>query len=180
MESVEILKGLHGDGVLARMSFRLAAEMLVLGQVAPTLEEALERVERSVQDGSALGVLRKFVTLNGGDARALDCFDLLPQATEITAIRADQGGTIHALDGRALGILAMDLGAGRQSREAKLDLGAGIRVHRTVGDPVQAGDLLFSVHARKGLAVPIEAFRSTVAIGSGPAVPLPWLLDCVS
>jgi len=79
-----------------------------------------------------------------------------------------------------LGLLAMELGAGRKSREAKLDLGAGIRVHRTVGDPVQAGDLLFSVHAREGLAVPEAAFRGTVDIEPGAVAPSPWLLDSVS
>ena len=180
MEAVEILRGMHGDGALAQMSFRLAAEMLVLGKAFVRLEDALLRVDQSVQDGSALRALRAFVSLNGGDARAIDDFGLMPQAAGITEIRAEREGHIHAMDGRALGILAMDCGAGRKSREDRLDLGAGIRVHRNVGDFVKAGDVLFSVHARPGLAIPESDFRGTVDIWPGAVVPHPWLLDVIS
>lgn len=180
MESVEILQGMHGDGVLAQMSFRLAAEMLVLGKVAGTLEEAMTQVDKSVQDGSALRVLREFVAMNGGDARAIDDFSLMPQAAGITEIRADREGCIHAMDGRALGILAMELGAGRKSREDRLDLGAGIRVHRNVGEVVKMGDLLFSVHAKPGLVVPGSSYLAAVDIWPGSAPACPWLLDEIS
>lgn len=180
MESVEILRGLHANGVLAQLSFRLAAEMLLLGRAAENLADAMKRVEQAVKDGSALRVLHEFVALNGGDARAIDDFDLMPQAAASTEIRADQEGYIHAMDGRNLGILAMELGAGRKSREEPLDLGAGIRVHRNVGDPVKSGDLLFSVYARAGLAIPEAAFRAAVAIRPGSVAPYPWLLAVVS
>jgi thymidine phosphorylase len=179
MESVEILKGMHGDGVLARMSFRLAAEMLLLGRAAGDLDTAMAQVERAVKEGTALRVLRDFIALNGGDARCLDDFSLLPRAGNVTEVRAEREGFVHAMDGRALGILAMDLGAGRRFREDRLDLGAGLRVHRSVGDPVRAGDVLFSVHARPGLAVPEAAFRETVDIRLEPAAAQPWLLDVI-
>ena len=180
MESVEILRGLHVNGVLAQMSFRLAAEMLLLGSAAENLKDAMQRVHQSVKDGSALRVLREFVTLNGGDARAIDNFDLMPQAGAITEIRADRAGYIHAMGGRNLGLLAMELGAGRKSREELLDLGAGIRVHRNVGDPVKAGDLLFSVHAKPGLPISESAFRSTVEIRAEAVATQTWLLEVIS
>jgi pyrimidine-nucleoside phosphorylase len=180
MESVEILQGRYSDSVLARMSFRLAAEMLVLGKAAAHLEEALERVDKVVKDGSALRLLKTFVAFNGGDPKALEDFERLPQAAACTGIRADRGGFIHGMDGRALGILAMDLGAGRKSREDRLDLGAGIRVHRTVGDSLQAGDLLFSIHAKPGLAIDTAAFLATVDVRPEAAGASPWLLEEIS
>ncbi len=179
IESVEILRGRHGDGVLARMSFRLAAEMLVLGKAAATLEEALLKVEGTLRDGSALRVLRDFVTLNGGNACALDDFSLMPQDAVVAEVRADREGYIHAMDSRALGILAMELGAGRKSKDDVLDLGAGLRVHRTVGEAVKAGDLLFSVHAQPGRSVSEEAFRAAVDIWPGEPPTYPWLLDVI-
>ena len=179
-ESVEILKGLHGDGVLARMSFRLAAEMLLLGEAATSLEGASRRVDQTLRDGSALKALREFVMLNGGDARAIDDFGLLPKAAGVTEIRSERSGCIHAMDGRRLGILAMELGAGRKSRHDHLDLGAGIRVHRNVGDTVAAGEVLFSVYAKPGLRIAEADFRDAVEIQSGAATQHPWLLDEVS
>ena len=177
MESVEILRGMHADGVLARMSFRLAAEMLLLGKAADDLATAEARVARAVADGSALLKLRDFVALNGGDAEALDDFSRLPQAEAVTEILAEQEGHVHGMDGRALGILAMELGAGRKSRQDQLDLGAGIRVHRRVGDAVRPGDPLFSVHARSGLVVDAGAFRKAVDLRPEPATEQSWLLD---
>jgi pyrimidine-nucleoside phosphorylase len=83
------------------------------------------------------------------------------------------------MDSRALGILAMELGAGRKSKDDVLDLGAGIRVHRTVGESVKAGDMLFSVHANAGRTLSEDAFRATVDLRPETAAPQPWLLDVI-
>jgi thymidine phosphorylase len=147
MESVEILKGLHGEGDLARMSFRLAAEMLVLGGAAPDLAAAEARVAEVVSNGQAMQAFRAFVAQNGGDPRALDDFSLLPQAVRHEKVPAPRSGYIHAIDSRALGILAMELGAGRKSKDDVLDLGVGIRVHVRPGQRVEAGEPMFTLHA---------------------------------
>ncbi len=179
MESVEILRGAHGDSELAQMSFRLAAEMLLLAGAAPTLAAAQEQVRRSVETGSALETLRAFVRLNGGDARALDDFSRLPQAGQVVEIRADRSGYVHAIEGRALGLLAMELGAGRRDRSDVLDLGVGLRVAARVGQAVRPGDLLFEVHARAGAAVEPAAYRATVELAPGPTGRSPWLLGSI-
>ncbi|HEX4845212.1 MAG TPA: thymidine phosphorylase, partial [Geothrix sp.] len=168
MESVEILRGEHADSELARMSFRLAAEMLIMGGAATTLEAAEAKVAASIQDGSALDALRRFVALNGGDAEALDDFSRLPQAGQVVDVRADRGGYITAIDGRALGLLAMDLGAGRKDRHDVLDLGVGIRVRATVGQKVAVDDLLFTVHAKAGARVKADAFLATLTLEPAP------------
>lgn len=177
MESVEILRGEHGDSELAEMSFRLAAEMLVLGGAAGTLDEARAQVQASIQHGTALETLRRFVALNGGDTRALDDFSRLPQAGQVVDIRADQGGFIHGLDGRALGLLAMELGAGRKDRNDVLDLGVGIRVAVRVGQSIQPGDLLFQAHTKAGVQLDPAPYRATLALDPAPVPPRPWLLD---
>lgn len=179
MESVEILRGEHADSELAQMSFRLAAEMLIMGGAATTLEAAEAKVAASIQDGSALDALRRFVALNGGDAEALDDFSHLPQAGQVVDVRADRGGYITAIDGRALGLLAMDLGAGRKDRNDVLDLGVGIRVRATVGQKVAVGDLLFTVHAKAGARVKADAFLATLTLQPAPPAQTPWLLATI-
>jgi len=177
MESVEILRGEHGDSELAQMSFRLAAEMLIMGGAAKDLPEALAKVQASIQDGSALEALRRFVALNGGDAKALDDFSRLPQAGQVVEVRADRSGYIAAIDGRALGLLAMDLGAGRKDRNDVLDLGVGIRVLAQVGRSVEVGDLLFRLHAKAGARLNPAPYLSTLQISAAPVAPTPWLLE---
>jgi pyrimidine-nucleoside phosphorylase len=179
MESVEILRGEHADSELAQMSFRLAAEMLIMGGAAHSLDEALAKVQASIADGSALATLRRFVTLNGGDARALDDFSRLPQPGQVVEVRADRDGYLAAIDGRALGLLAMDLGAGRKDRNDVLDLGVGLRVLAQVGRPVAKGDPLFLVFAKTGIVVKPDLYLSTLDWAGTPPPVRPWLLATI-
>ena len=179
MESVEILRGEHGDSELAQMSFRLAAEMLIMGGAATTLDAAQTKVQASLQDGSALETLRRFVALNGGDARALDDFSRLPQPGQVVDVYADRDGFISAIDGRALGILAMDLGAGRRERNDILDLGVGIRVLVSVGQRVGKGDLLFQVYARAGHTIMPNLYLSTLDWTTILRPQTPWLMATI-
>jgi len=126
MEAVEILRGEHGDSDLARESFRLAAEMLILGGGASTLEEAQAQVAQAVQSGKALEAFRVWTRANGGDAACLDDFSRLPQAAQQVVVKAPAAGFIHGMDSRALGLLAMELGAGRRHKDDVLDLGVGL------------------------------------------------------
>ncbi len=179
MESVEILRGEHGDSELAQMSFRLAAEMLIMGGVASTLEGALAKVQAVLQDGSALETLRRFVTLNGGDAKALDDFSRLPQPGQVVEVRADRDGYIAAIDGRALGILAMDLGAGRRDRDDILDLGVGIQVRGRLGQKVAPGEVLFRVFAKDRHQVTPDLYLATLDWSTTRPVATPWLLGSI-
>ena len=180
MECVEILRGEHGDSELAQMSFRLAAEMLVMGGAASTLEAAQAQVQASISKGTALETRRRFVALNGGDAQALDDFSRLPQAGQVVPVLADRAGYVAAIDGRALGILAMDLGAGRRDRNDILDLGVGLRVLAQVGQKVAPGDRLFEVYAKSKGKIQPEAFLATLQWSGGPVEQRPWLLAALT
>ncbi len=175
MESVEILKGMHGEGDLARMSFRLAAEMLILGGAAKDLPRAEAKVAEVVANGQAMEVFRAFVKENGGDAAALDDFSRLPQAKRRVQVQAECDGYIQSIDSRAMGILAMELGAGRKAKDDQLDLGVGIRLHAHPGQRVKAGEPLFTLHASDRRPVP-DIPDSLVVIKKSQPQPASWLL----
>lgn len=179
MESVEILDGQHRDSALAQESFALAAEMLVLGGVAKDLPEALTKVNAVIDSGAALDLHRRWVAHNGGDASTTDDFSRLPQPGQTVSILSPADGYIHAMDSRALGILAMELGAGRKSKDDVLDLGVGIRIHRNVGDAVKAGEPIFTVYARTAAVVSPEAFLATLVLKAEAAEKSPWLLETI-
>ncbi len=180
IESVEILKGQHGESDLAQMSFRLAAEMLVLGGAAKDLPEAEGKVTEAISSGRAMETFRAWTAFNGGDAAALDDFSRLPQPGQVIAIKAQQDGWIHAVDSRALGILAMELGAGRRSKDDVLDLGVGMRLHRNVGQAVKTGDTLFTVYAKTGAEVPQDRYLATLDLKANLASQQPWLLYAIN
>ncbi len=179
MESVEILRGEHGDSELAQMSFRLAAEMLIMGGAAKDLLEAEARVQKVIQDGSALETLRRFVALNGGDARALDDFSRLPQGGKVTEIKAPRSGTIAAMDGRALGLLAMDLGAGRRNRDDVLDLGVGIRILAGVGKHVEKGDPILRIYTKSSGLIDSTDYLAAIDLSEHAIAQTSWLLATI-
>jgi len=177
MESVEILRGQHGESVLALMSFRLAAEMLLLGGVAADLDSALARVHGVVADGAAFSLLKRFVALHGGDATALDDFTRLPRAGQQVEIKAEQSGYVQAIDSRSLGILAMELGAGRKSKDDVLDFGVGIRVHVHTGDRITAGQVLLTLYKQPERTQPI--IPDWISLGPEKPEFTDWLLETV-
>ena len=179
MESVEILRGEHGGSALAQLSFRLAAEMIVLGGGAKDLQDAERQVEEAVSSGRAMEVLKRFVSLNGGDAGALDDFSKLPQASRHEVIRSDRDGFVTAIDGRALGLLAMELGAGRRELADPLDLGVGLRIHAPVGTRVKKDDPLVTL--LMGGPTGSSRERVSTAFSMAPHMPseTPWLLGIV-
>jgi len=177
MESVEILKGLHGDSDLARMSFRFAAEMLILGGAAPGLGDAAAQVAAAVASGRAMDAYRTWVAANGGEPRALDDFGLLPGWSRTRQVLAERTGYVHAIQSRPLGILAMELGAGRRDRTDPLDPGVGLRVQVQVGQKVRAGEPLLTLYLNEREGQPLPSDWITIA--DAPCDPSPWLLETV-
>ncbi|MBS1767379.1 MAG: thymidine phosphorylase [Acidobacteria bacterium] len=179
MESVEILRGQHGDSVLAKLSFRLAAEMIVVGGGAPDLAEAEAKVAEAVASGRALDTLKRFVALNGGDAAALEDFSRLPQCEGEEVVRADRDGFVTAIHGRELGLAAMELGAGRKDLSDTLDYGVGLRIEAPVGTFVKKGDPLAKIlFGRKKPTFP-PAIATAFSLSDSVPTGLPWILAVV-
>jgi len=114
------------------------------------------------------------VEQNGGNPAALDDFSLLPGSRRTMAVTAPAAGFVQAMDSRALGLLAMALGAGRSSREDRLDLGVGIRVHARIGQWVEAGQDLLTLCCNDREAQPAAGW---ITLGPEPPAPRPWLLE---
>jgi len=148
MEAVEILKGQHQDSNVAKLSFRLAAEMLVLGGTVKDMNTANQLVLNSIKSGHAFETFQKFTAFCGGDTKALEDFSRLPQAADQLIINSKRAGTIKSIDCRELGVFARNIGAGRKKLTDVLDYGAGIRVHVKVGDLVKSGQALFTFYCR--------------------------------
>jgi thymidine phosphorylase len=86
---------------------------------------------------------------------------------------------VAAIDGWSLGLLAMELGAGRRDRNDVLDLGVGIRVLARVGQAITEGQPVYRVYAKAGASLPLDRYLATLQLQAGPATPTPWLLATI-
>jgi pyrimidine-nucleoside phosphorylase len=180
VESIETLKG-RGPADLQELSVLLAARMLVTGGLAPDEGEALQRVRASLDTGAALEVFRRIVERQGGNPRIVDDYDQLPTTTTRDAIRAERAGYLQALDAKLVGRASLALGAGRDTVDATIDPGAGIRVHAIPGEWVDRGQII--VELLHNHAPNIDGARAlaeeAIEIGDGAPTVRPVLLERV-
>lgn len=179
-ECMELLCGEGWDTDLGQLTARLSAEMLILGGKADDLADAEAQVRRAVESGEAANRMEAFLALHGGDPRVVREPQRLPAAPQVVEVPAERPGTVQAIDSLALGLLAMEMGAGRRSREDRLDPAVGLEVLAPVGTELKAGDLLARLHlpAHADPAAFRDKARDAWSLGSGVSR-TPWLLENV-
>jgi pyrimidine-nucleoside phosphorylase len=179
VESIELLRG-GGPADLRELTVALTAEMLLLGRLAPGLAEARRDVEAAIDDGRGLAKWRQMVEAQGGDPRVVDDTGRLPQAATLRELAAPVAGVVEAIDGEALGLAAMALGAGRARVEDRVDPAVGLRLRKKVGDRVERGEPLLVIHRNAGGEPPARLeprLLGAFTIGPGPATPPPLVLE---
>lgn len=145
IESIETLKG-KGPKDLTDLCVILAAHMIHLGGVEKTFEKALKRALEVLATGEALEEFRKLIKSQGGDARVIDDYSLLPHATEVTEVKANKSGYIKMYQNEQIGLLLIELGGGRKSKADKIDHAVGFNFEKKIGDQVKKGDVIFRIH----------------------------------
>ena len=182
-EAVELLRG-GGPEDLRQVTVELTAEMLLLAGAATDAGAARRAVEAAIRDGRGLARLREIVAAQDGDAAAVDDLSLLPRAEGALPVPAAEGGVVQALDAEALGLAAMVLGAGRARVEDRIDPGVGLTVWKKVGDRVEAGEPLCTVHHGRAGAEPpeqvAERVRRAYQIGPEPVPLEPLVLERIA
>lgn len=149
LEVKEAILTLQGKGPqrLTELCLELAVEMLLLAGAAQASEEARELVERSLQDGHALRKFQELVVAQGGNADVVRDLTLLPQAAYTRDVLASSTGFVKVVDPLAIGVMAMELGAGRENKDSIIDLAVGIELQVEVGDHVGQGEVLAKLYA---------------------------------
>jgi pyrimidine-nucleoside phosphorylase/thymidine phosphorylase len=161
--AVEVLRGERHDP-MADLSLELAAEMLLLGGVETDRATALARCRGAIADGSALERFRRVVALQGGDPRVCDDPQaVLPHAETQETFFAPRAGRLKRCAAWPIGQASMLLGAGRATVESAIDPAAGIEVLRRVGDIVEAGEPLATLHVNPRHAAALPAALGQVA-----------------
>ncbi|WP_092924482.1 pyrimidine-nucleoside phosphorylase [Romboutsia hominis] len=148
IEAIETLKG-NGPKDFVMLCETLGAYMLVLAKVCESFEEGKKMIQDAISSGRALEKLKEFIENQGGDKRVVDDYNLLPKSKNIVPIKSPKSGYISKIEAEEIGVSAMILGAGRETKEDELDLSAGIVLQKKVGDYVNEGDVLAYMHYNK-------------------------------
>ena len=151
VEIMEVSQVLHNEGPddLKRLSLELASRMIFLAKIVPTLDDARELAVRKLADGSAFRKFRDAVQAQGGDPKALDKFELLPNASGMREISSPRAGYVTAIDALGIGSASGMMGASRDKIEDKIDPAVGVILEAKIGDKVDAGSVLCRLYYTK-------------------------------
>lgn len=164
-EAIETLQG-NGPEDLTELVLTLGSQMVVLAEKTDSLEEARERLKAVIEDGSALGKFKQFIQNQGGNPEWVEKPELLPQAKYKFDVLADEDGFITKMVADAIGVAAMKLGAGRETKEDSIDLAVGFILRKKVGDSVKKGESLVTIFANQEDVADIEAMlKENICIG---------------
>ena len=171
-EAIEILRGEH-PGDLKEVSLALAAQMLLASGIAATEDEARAKLNEALSSGSALERLRSMIEAQGGDPRVCDHTGHLPQPDRVIPVTARDSGYLAAMATEEIGIAALLLGAGRETKEAEIDPAVGIWLERRIGDEVKKGEPLAQLYVTSRSETDEARRRFTGALTILPEKPKP-------
>ncbi|MCH5337719.1 MAG: pyrimidine-nucleoside phosphorylase [Acetatifactor sp.] len=180
-EAIDTLNG-HGPADFVELCLTLGSQMLLAGGMAETEEEARKKLQKVINDGSALKKLAEFVEAQGGDSRAVYDTELLPKAELIQPIPAPASGYVSRIVCDEVGICSLILGGGRETKESEIDLAVGLVLCKKVGDYVQMGEPLAMMHANdpEKASQASERFLAACTISAAPPVARPLIKAILS
>lgn len=147
-EAIETLEG-NGPEDLTELCLVLGSKMVVAGGKAATIDEARALLEKVIEDRSALALFGELIDAQGGDSKIIHDTSLLPSATFKMNVPALSTGYIAKMEADEIGVAAMVLGAGRETKDDDIDLAVGIMLSKKIGDFVKEGETIAVIHSNK-------------------------------
>ena len=148
-EAIDTLNG-HGPADLLELCLTIGSLMAVGTGKAANVDEARALLLEKLNDGSALKKFAEFVEAQGGDSAPVYDTKLLPQASIVKEVYAPVDGYVSHIESDRVGISAMKLGGGRETKESPIDLSVGILINKKVGDKVEKGEKIATLYANDG------------------------------
>jgi len=146
-EAIDTLMG-KGPADFTEHCLTVGSHMLLIGEKASSLEQGRKMIEAALSAGKGLSKLRELVENQGGDPRYIDQPEKFKLAPVIKDIASTQAGYLTEINAQVIGETSVEMGAGRVKKEDAIDHAVGIIVHHKVGEFVEKGSKLFTLHAR--------------------------------
>jgi pyrimidine-nucleoside phosphorylase len=178
LEVEECIDILHGGGPedLRELCDELSAWMFFLGKRTKTVGEGRKLAAEMITSGRARDTFREVIRQQGGDPKVVDDPGRLPQAKHTARVTARRSGYVTAIHCEDVGIASMMLGGGREKKEDSIDPAVGITLEMKIGDKVEAGANLCTVHYNLDSRLPhaVELLSRSFEIGekAPPSSPL--------
>jgi pyrimidine-nucleoside phosphorylase len=180
LEVREAVDTLRGDGPpdLVELLLSAAGHLLALSDLGVEHDEGRRRAADVLASGAALAAYERWVEAQGGDP----ALDVLPKAQVVQPVLAEEAGFVQRIATTAVGETALRLGAGRLTKDDRIDHAVGFVLRAKRGDRVEAGQSLAEIHAQDAPAAERAAaeLQACYRIGSEEPERRPIVLDVLA
>ncbi len=152
LESVQVLKD-EKKGDVLELSLNLAGAMIYLGKKAPSIKEGKVLAQEQIKNGKAFKKFLQIVKLQGGNTKFLLSPEVYPKAKHFKKVRFNKVGYIESIDSYRVGMAALELGAGRKTKDDVIDTTAGIIFNIKIGDKLKRGDVVAQLYSSSLLKI---------------------------
>ena len=144
-ESIKVLQGEHVED-LCEVTFNLSGAMIYLGGKANSIDEGIEISRELIRDGKAFDKFIEIVKLQKGNVSLVKNPEKYKKSKYIEEVTAENTGYLSSIDNYQIGMASLELGAGRLTKEDKIDPKAGIIFNSKIGNKINKGDVIAMIH----------------------------------
>ena len=145
-EAISVLRG-ETKGDLLELCLTLGSCMLTEAGIAADEQAARQMLQETIDSGAALKKLAELVSAQDGSAEAVYDPRRLPAARVRVEVPSACTGYLSHVACEQIGLISMQLGGGRATKDDTIDLSVGLVLHKKVGDWVDEGESLATIHA---------------------------------
>jgi pyrimidine-nucleoside phosphorylase len=145
IEAINTLNG-HGPSDLVELCINAGAIMLLQAGRTTSKEEGIALLKQKIESKEALDKLAALVEAQGGDKSYIYHPEKFEKAKHIVELKSTRSGYVNEINALEIGVAAMKLGAGRATKEDVIDFASGIVLNKKVGDKVEVGETLCTLH----------------------------------
>ena len=144
-ESIKVLQGEHVED-LCEVTLNLSGAMIYLGGKANSIDEGIEISRELIRDGKAFDKFIEIVKLQKGNVSLIKNPEKYKKSKYIEEVTAENTGYLSSIDNYQIGMASLELGAGRLTKEHKIDPKAGIIFNSKIGNKINKGDVIAMIH----------------------------------
>lgn len=175
-ESIQVLKGKTTND-LYHLSIKLAGALIFLGKKSKSLKEGELIAKQKIESNEAFNKFLEIVELQGGDTNYIKYPDRYSKSKYRSTLKSTKSGFIEKMDTYNIGMASLELGAGRKTKEDKIDPKAGIIFYVKIGDLVNKGEKICDLYSDSKAKIKIaEALINDSVLFSKSKVSSPKLI----
>lgn len=147
-ESIKVLKNeIHNE--LTELCHLLAGTMIFLGGKAKDVNEGINISKELISNGKAYNKFLEIVENQSGDVTFIENLEKYPEPKYIIKVKTNRDGFISEMDSFAIGMLGIELGAGRMKYTDVIDPKAGFIFYKKIGDEVKSNEVIAEIRTDK-------------------------------